>query len=37
VHFAASMMDMSPFMRMAALGHSNSQAPQAEHWEAMIL
>jgi hypothetical protein len=24
-------------MRMAALGHSNSQAPQDEHCDAMIL
>jgi hypothetical protein len=37
VHLAALTTKESPFIEMAALGHSNSQAPQAEHWEATIL
>jgi hypothetical protein len=37
VHFFGSMMYMSPLRRMAALGHSNSQAPHTVHCEAMIL
>jgi hypothetical protein len=37
VHLAALMANVSPFMAMAALGHSNSQAPHAEHWDATIL
>src|SRR6266567_1802473 len=37
VHFLGSMMYMSFLRRMAALGHSNSQAPHTVHCDAMIL
>jgi len=37
VHFFGSMMYMSFLRRMAALGHSNSQAPHTVHCEAVIL
>jgi hypothetical protein len=37
VHFFALMTNVPPFATIATLGHSASQAPHAEHDEAMIL
>jgi hypothetical protein len=37
VHFFALMMYMSFLSEIAALGHSNSQAPHTVHCEATIL
>jgi hypothetical protein len=37
VHFFGSIRYISFLRRMAALGHSNSQAPHTVHCEAMIL
>jgi hypothetical protein len=31
------MMKVSPFIEIAAFGHSNSQALHPVHWDAMIL
>jgi hypothetical protein len=37
VHNFGLITYMSRFNEIAALGHSNSQAPHTVHWEAIIL